>query len=201
MSAQQEPERFPATNICSAPFVGIMGIARRIPKTLGDGEWGCLRQIRSTKSVSVPYLHSADFAVLLAMKQVISATGKLRISYGVRSLSAARQVRHMHIFRSFPAMKTSVRISGCFHGWPHQIPAAGRTQGFGMKWPARASVADEKSYLFRICSCRSGSDFSYKNNNFSYGESATQRISCHEIEPPHLQLHGRVVVARGRAEG
>ena len=40
--------------------------------------------------------------------------------------------------------------------------------------PAHAAVADGNSYLFRICSCRSGSDFSYENNIFSYGESATQ---------------------------
>ena len=127
------------------------------------------------------------------MKQVILATGKLRISYGVRSLSAARQVRHMHIFRRCPAMKKPVHISGCFHGRPHRVATAGRTQGMGpeaVNGPAGAAVADENSYLFRICSCRSGSDFSYENNIFSYGESATQLQASQALRATPLhRLH------------
>ena len=131
-----------------------------------------MRQIRSAKSISVSYLHPADFAVLLAMKSIISATAKLRISYGVRRLSTARRIRHMHIFRSFPAPKKGVRN---LRWLPWQAAPSPHCGPDPRLWngPARVAVADKNSYLFRICSGRIGSDFSYENNNFSYAESAT----------------------------
>ena len=147
MSAQQVPLHCRAASTARHPSSESWESPVASPKLLGDRKWSRSREIRSAKSVSDSYLHSADFAVSPDMKQVISATEKLRISYGVRSLFAARQVRHMHMFRRFPAMKKRVRISGCFHGWPHQIPTAGRAQGFGMDLLTRQWQTET-----RICS-------------------------------------------------
>ena len=188
MSAQQAPFRSPMQlTFVRHPSSEAWESPVAFPKLSRDGEWGCLREIRSTKSVSDSYLHSADFAVLLAMKSIISATGKLRISYGVRSLFAARQVPHMHIFPRFPAPKKGVRNLWWLL-WqaapsPHCGPDPRLCNG-----PVRVAVADKNSYLFRICSGRTGSDFSYENNNFSYAESATSATGfagCAHSPHPH----------------
>lgn len=57
----------------------------------------------------------------------------------------------MHIFRSFPAMKKSVRLSG-LHGWPHQIATAGRTQGIGPKGSEMGLLGRQWQTKTRICS-------------------------------------------------